>query len=161
MDALKRKVVRGALIFGLVATAPSVSIAQEYGTSTEFDSLRDAAQRIYAKGDYAIARQLAVLAGDYALERDNVAEAASAYLDAAWIALREIEIGESQARHPTLAMLRLGETEPHKKRKALVEEAKRLVSVAQDLSDSGSLAATDRDIIDSRLARFGQLALIY
>jgi hypothetical protein len=160
MDALKRKVVRGALIFGLVAAAPVAGIAQEYGSSTEFDSLREAAQRIYTQGDFAIARQLAVLAGDYALEKDNVAEAAAAYLDAAWIALRQIGIGEKQARHPTLAMLRLGETEPHKKRKALVEEAKRLVSVAQELSDSGSLAARDRDIIDSRLAQFGQLALI-
>ena len=157
MDALKLR-VGIALLLGLVAAVPATASAQDNGSSTEFESLRRAAQQIYAQGDLAIARQLAVLAGDYALERENVAEAASAYLDAAWIALREIEIGESQARHPSLATLVYGASEPHKQRKALVEEAKRLVSAAQDLSELKALAAADREILDGRLAQFGKLA---
>lgn len=159
MDALKLRVVRIAVVLGLLAAAPATVTAQEYGSSTEFDSLRRAAQQIYAQGDFAIARQLAVLAGDYALQRDNAAEAAAAYLDAAWIALREIEVGKRQARHPNLATLVYGASQPHKQKRALVEEAKRLVSAAQELTDSGSLTAADREILDSRLAQFGQLAM--
>ncbi len=104
MSALRfRRAVRGALVLGLVAIAPAAANGQDNGPS-----LREAAQLRYSQGNLASARELTVLAGDYALASHDAAEAAAAYLDAAWIAIAEVERSDRQARHPYLAAIYYG-----------------------------------------------------
>ncbi len=159
MSALRlRRAVRGALVLGLVAIAPAAANGQDNGPS-----LREAAQLRYSQGNLASARELAVLAGDYALASHDAAEAAAAYLDAAWIAIAEVERSDRQARHPYLAALYYGVIgryrELDRQRAALVEEAERLVNEALQLTESAALGEAEREAILARVKGFQEVAV--
>ncbi len=154
MSALRfRRAVRGALVLGLVAIAPSAANAQDNGPS-----LREAVQLHYSQGNLASARELAVLAGDYALASQDATEAAAAYLDAAWIAIAEVKRSDRQARLPYIAALRDGAIgryrELDRRRAALVEEAERLVNEALQLTESAALGEAQREAILARVEAF-------
>ena len=159
MSALRfRRAVRGALVLGLVAIAPAAANGQDNGPS-----LREAAQLSYSQGNLASARELAVLAGDYALASHDVAEAAAAYLDAAWIAIAEVKRSDRQARLPYIAALRYGAIgryrELDRRRAALVEEAERLVNEALQLTESAALGEAQREAILGRVEAFQEVAV--
>ncbi len=159
MSALRfRRAVRGALVLGLVAIAPAAANGQDNGPS-----LREAAQLRYSQGNLASARELAVLPGDYALSSHDAAEAAAAYLDAAWIAITEVNRSNRQARHPYLAALQYGAIGRYRaldrQRAALVEEAERLVNEALQLTESAALGEAQREAILGRVEAFQEVAV--
>ena len=159
MSALRlRRAVRGALVLGLVAIAPAAANGQDNGPS-----LREAAQLSYSQGNLASARELTVLAGDYALASHDAAEAAAAYLDAAWIAIREVRRSDRQARLPYIAALRYGAIGRYRaldrERAALVEEAQRLVNEALTLTESAALGEAEREVILGRVGAFQEVAV--
>ncbi len=159
MSALRfRRAVRGALVLGLVAIAPAAANGQDNGPS-----LREAAQLSYSQGNLASARELAVLAGDYALASHDAASAAAAYLDAAWIAIEEVKRSDRRARLPYIAALRYGAIgqyrELDRRRAALVEEAERLVNEALRLTESAALGQAQREAILGRVEGFHEVAV--
>ncbi len=158
MSALRlRRAVRGALVLGLVAIAPAAANGQDNGPS-----LREAAQLSYSQGNLASARELAVLAGDYALASHDAPEAAAAYLDAAWLAIEEVKRSDRQARHPYLAALYYGAIGRYRaldrERAALVEEAERLVNKALQLTESAALGQAEREALLARVNGFQEVA---
>ncbi len=155
MSALRfRRAVRGALLLGLVAIAPAAAHGQDNGPS-----LREAAQLSYSQGNLASARELAVLAGDYALASHDAVEAAAAYLDAAWIAIEEVKRSDRQKRHPYLIAVAYGVIARHRvQRAALVEEAERLVNEALQLTESAALGEAEREAILARVATSQEVA---
>ena len=159
MSALRfRRAVRGALVLGLVAIAPAAANGQDNGPS-----LREAAQLRYSQGNLASARELAVLAGDYALASHDAAEAAAAYLDAAWIAIEEVKRSDRPIRYPYLIAVGYGVMARHraldKERLALVEEAERLVNKALQLTESAALGQAEREALLARVNGFQEVAV--
>ncbi len=156
MSALRfRRAVRGALVLGLVAIAPAAANGQDNGPS-----LREAAQLSYSQGNLASARELAVLAGDYALASHDAASAAAAYLDAAWIAIEEVKRSDRQKRYPYLIAVQYGVIARERaQRAALVEEAERLVNKALQLTESAALGQAEREALLARVNGFQEVAV--
>ena len=104
-----------------------------------------------------------MLAGDYALASHDVAEAAAAYLDAAWIAIAEVKRSNRPIRYPYLIAVGYGVMARHraldKERLALVEEAERLVNKALQLTESAALGQAEREALLARVNGFQEVAV--
>lgn len=166
---MKLALVAVAVVFTAQPAAAQVALTGENEASADptigesalssgYQTVRGVAAGLHTRGEVLRAMRILEDFGDFALASHDAAEAAAAYLDAAWIAIAEVKRSDRQARHPYLAALRYGAIGRYRaldrQRAALVEEAERLVKEALQLTESAALGEAQREAILARVKAF-------